>query len=443
MTDFDSSTTSNTFNTLDVGDWTPPTPPSSKIPERQSNATKLKLDIPRLIRALEATDSDDYTKWTNYGLALKYEGIKTGHENFFFGLWEWWSKQSSKSEGCDLEGTWQSFDPKGDITIGSILYREPKEGIDFQSLDDFMESDHEVTYLAKGVLVEGQPCIVGAPPKSFKTTLLLYLALCLAAGAEFLGRECKKCSVAFVSGESGLAAIQKAIRRQTASMELKPDRFFLTDTLPRFDQPLDDWEVALRKLDVDVLIVDPLYLCMDGSDAGNLFKMGHQLKNVADLAKQLGITLLLIHHFNKSASRENRPPQLSDLTQAGFSEFTRQWLLLSHRESYEPGHAKLYLNVGGSAGHSDLLHLDIQEDPWSVKAVSQAQLKREQDEQDFNDAVDIIRATVKEPMSKSAIKSVCKFTKTKWSKLFPRLIKDVILIETDTKSKGHPTYVAR
>lgn len=439
------------LNTLTVNDFNPrpavpvskPVPPKTAQEAFGKNSQNVTHQHNRLMAALATTESHDYDIWVKFGHALKHEAEKTGQDELFFGLWAWWSKRSHKFQDCDLDAKWVSFKPDGRITVGSILHREPKEGIKFQSLDEFLQTNHEVEYLVEGILAKGQPCIVGAPPKSFKTTLTLYLSLCLAAGAEFLGHKCKKSSVAFVSGESGLAAIQKAIRRQLASMDLKPERFFVTDKLPRFDQPLDAWEEALSELDVDVLVVDPLYLTMDGSNAGNLFEMGHQLKNVADLASRLGITLILIHHFNKAASRDNRPPQLSDLTQAGFSEFTRQWLLLSHREGYEPGAAKLYLNVGGSAGHSDLLHLDIKEDPWCVEANSQAQIVRQKEEEDFKSVVDIICSKIHEPMTKTAMRKACDFTRTQWDKFFPRLLKDEILVVTAKKSKGHPKYAVR
>jgi alkylated DNA nucleotide flippase Atl1 len=55
--------------------------------------------------------------------------------------------------------------------------------------------------------------------------------------------------------------------------------------------------------------------------------------------------------------------QLADLTGAGFGPVVRQWALISYLEPYDPitGRCKIWLNVGGSAGHGGLHVVDIDE----------------------------------------------------------------------------------
>ena len=59
------------------------------------------------------------------------------------------------------------------------------------------------------------------------------------------------------------------------------------------------------------------------------------------------------------------PADLDDLTGSGYSEFFRQWLLLSRREEYIQGSGshRMWMHIGGSAGHSSLTALDIEEGP--------------------------------------------------------------------------------
>ena len=70
---------------------------------------------------------------------------------------------------------------------------------------------------------------------------------------------------------------------------------------------------------------------------------------------------------------------------SGFAEFSRQWLLIGRREMYEPGSGehKLWLSVGGSAGHSALWAVDIDEGPsgtprhWKVELSTPTEAREE------------------------------------------------------------------
>ncbi len=73
----------------------------------------------------------------------------------------------------------------------------------------------ELVYWISGVLVAGQPCIVAGGKKSLKTSLLLDMAISLAAGVLFLGKFTveRRARVLFMSGESGLPTIKETAQR--------------------------------------------------------------------------------------------------------------------------------------------------------------------------------------------------------------------------------------
>lgn len=269
--------------------------------------------------------------------------------------------------------------------FGRDTYGEPRyRGIDAQEL---ASSRYDLTYIVPGVLVEGQPAFLGGPKKSLKTSLAMDLALSVATGGCWLGkfRVDQPRPVVFLSGESGLATLQETALRICRAMGVELSGvagFTLCTTLPSLHDACDlaDCERFLGDIGAEVAIFDPLYLMLTGDDAGNLFKQGALLRNVAELCQSLGVTPVLCHHSKSTIADPFAPAELDHLAWSGCAEFARQWLLVSRREQYEPGTGdhRLWLTAGGSAGHSGLWAVDVaegrQSDPrgrrWEVRVES-------------------------------------------------------------------------
>jgi hypothetical protein len=126
---------------------------------------------------------------------------------------------------------------------------------------------------------------------------------------------------------------------------------------------------------------------MPSADAGNIMAQGERLGAVGDVCKKHGVGLILCHHCRKRAktrsSADYEPPELDDISWAGFAEYARQWMLIGRREEYEPGTGqhKLWLSIGGSAGHGALWGLDVDEGPagstrtWKVDLIAPTQAR--------------------------------------------------------------------
>ena len=230
--------------------------------------------------------------------------------------------------------------------------------------------NYELEYLIDNTLVAGQPCIVAGGKKCLKTSLVLDMGISLAKGGFFLGKlkVTGECRVAVMTGESGMATIQETCRRICAAAGYKLgdiDNLIFSEDLPRFGDP--QHEDALRRFieedEVEVIVVDPAYLCLPGADAGNLFMQGDLLRGMSKVCSECGCTMILCHHTRKTKIDPYAPPELEDIAWAGFQEFARQWLLVGRREQYEPGTGehRLWFSVGGSAGHTSFWALDIDE----------------------------------------------------------------------------------
>jgi len=248
---------------------------------------------------------------------------------------------------------------------------EPSERFAAISAAELDGGNFSLAWLIDWLLVEGQPCILAGPKKTLKTSLLLALMLALATGNEFLGKFAirKARRVLFCSGESGMATLQETARRIARAMEWElrdVPNFAITADLPRLDS-LDDlaeFESFLERQEAEVVGIDPAYLCMGADNSGNLFAQGAVLLGISQLCQRLGITLILCHHTKRNTGRDAFDvPELEDIAWAGFQEFARQWLLVGRRERYEPGSGvhRLWLSVGGSAGHGGLYAVNIEE----------------------------------------------------------------------------------
>jgi replicative DNA helicase len=241
---------------------------------------------------------------------------------------------------------------------------------------EFATKNYRRHWLVENILVAGQPCVVGGPSKSMKTSLVIDLAISLGSGTPFLGKfdvpEAR--TVAVYSGESGVATIQETAIRiaKGRGLDLESDcQIHWAVRLPRLSDPADLKELKeiLRSAEVEVVVIDPLYLCLlaggGTASASNLFEIGPVLADVSETCMRAGATPVLVHHSTKTAAsgKKGTATTLNDLAFAGIGEFARQWLLVNRRAPYRPGSGvhDLVLSVGGSAGHSAQWRMDIDE----------------------------------------------------------------------------------
>jgi hypothetical protein len=319
---------------------------------------------------------------------------------------------------------------------------------------------YDLEYLIDGALVAGQPCILAGGKKSLKTSIMIDLGISLAVGGWFLGklRVNRSCRVGIMTGESGLATIQETARRIAAAAGYslpEIDGLVFSEELPQFGNQAH--EEALREFittdRLEVLAVDPAYMCLPDVDHANLFQVGERLRGVSKVCQETGALLLLAHHTRKGGKADPfSPPELEDIAWSGFQEFCRQWLLVARRELYQPGTGehRLWLSVGGSAGHSDLWALDISEGTratpggrfWTVNAMrpddarqaitdrKEATKLAERDERLQRDKQTVCNAMVKFPTgeSKTVIRDSSGLNTSRFGPAFSALLADGVAV---------------
>ncbi len=273
---------------------------------------------------------------------------------------------------------------------------------------EFSATSYRRHFLVRRVLAEGQCCMIGGPKKALKTSIVCDLALSLGTGTPFLSQPDFSVPdivpTAVLSGESGGFTLQETARRIALARGrlLTSAQVFWGFELPKLARQdhLDALAKMIRDNGVKVCFVDPAYLCLMGGPseanlASNVFAMGSLLSGLSDVGRDTESTIVLVHHTRKQdRTKPFEVPELDDLAFAGFGEWARQWLLLNRRERYdgESGEHRLWLNVGGSAGHSGTWALDIREGTvtddrsertWAVSVIKAADvIERNQQERE-------------------------------------------------------------
>lgn len=268
----------------------------------------------------------------------------------------------------------------------------PKQILQLMTSAEFARAKYQHGWLVKNLLVEGQPAVIGGPSKSLKTSIAIDLAISLASGTPVLGHFDVPTirRVGVISGESGPATIRETANRICRGRNLELEelkKIWWGHESPKLSdaKTLDALDAALRRHKLDVVIIDPLYLCLlagGSANPANIYDMGPLLLSIADRCLEAGSTPILVHHTKKSA-KDTRPAELNDLAFAGISEFARQWIMLSSRapfDSEEHIHV-LNLNAGGSAwgGTRKIVEIDegsIGEDfegrTWRTRVMAEA-----------------------------------------------------------------------
>lgn len=242
------------------------------------------------------------------------------------------------------------------------------------ALSRLLSSDIEDKYLIDGMIVEQQPMVIAGPSKAMKTTLATAIALCIASGKDLLHFKTNdRRRVHFCSAESGKATTKKTIcaLAQMLDIELHElDGWITFDWwVPKSSnlEMMAYFSHCVRSCGATVSIIDPLYQTLDDQQA-SVIANGQQLASLGQQILKTGALPIMLDHTKRSSenTKNYQPLQLEDVSGAGKAEFFRQWVLLGRRERFEPGsdgthQHKLWLTLGGSAGHASQWALDITE----------------------------------------------------------------------------------
>jgi hypothetical protein len=328
----------------------------------------------------------------------------------------------------------------------------------------FDGTEYRHDWLINDVMVTGEPLVLAGPSKTMKTGVVVEAAVSLASGRSFLDLSAipRPRSVFVLSAESGAASLQARMRQVCKAKGLNPGELPI-QWFTRV-QKLDtiagcrNLESALRHFGSEVVMLDPSYLLIGGEAtadlAGNLYKMGPLLAAVGDACLAAGASPIVVAHSNARVE-VGKPMELAHIAYSGFQQWARQWWLLSRRTDYQDdGRHELFFRFGGSAGHTGLVNVDIEEGifdragggrRWEVQAQHATDARRAQKEerqaeelrQVHGHADKVLGAMVKilaagnTVATRNAIKAITGLKPTEVSAGVTKLVGDGFVVETD------------
>lgn len=280
---------------------------------------------------LDPDDFAEYSNWLNLMMACHHATAGEGLDEFT----EWSICGAGYADAAEeIAYKWGglTFDDRG-VTV-KYLYRQlhdrgllvhdrpdPEDDFDpvpperngrwrFLCLEE-LESLPPPAWLVPGLFVEGSIAAIYGAPESGKSFLAVDVAMSIATGIQWHGREVSAGAVLYVAAE-GAPGIGKRVRawradRGVTSSEvpfvLMRDPLNLTT-----EEEARDFALAVSSElgPLRMIVVDTLNQTAAGADENSAQDMGRYIAGMKQLRDATGATVVVVHHSGKDASKGMR-----------------------------------------------------------------------------------------------------------------------------------------
>ncbi len=354
--------------------------------------------------------------------------------------------------------------------------RPEKRRFRHYSMAELDALDLKEDYLLRHALVTGTPGVIGGREKTLKTLIALDCGISVATFTPWLGHfePVRSTSVVYFVGEGGLTVVRDYARRVAAAkgFALKDVRqFYICDEVPTLNSDRDIQAAidTMTDTEAELVFFDPLYLMLTGdAKASNVYAMGALFARMLRACLTVGVTPILLHHFQKSWP-VGEAPQISALSQAGISEFVGQWLLANRLREYDeeqPGKHDLIIRLGSRVGFSSGWAVHVEEGRvddesgryWQPTVTVPSEARRQAAEQrkeveadreeralkDARKAIVKVMAKLRKPHDRASIADRTCIKRQRFNAAWASLVDDGGVVEAGSVTKGnrqsYPTY---
>ena len=194
-----------------------------------------------------------------------------------------------------------------DIAVAFKIESAPLPGIQF--LRDFAAAvPPPPAQIIEGILHQGCKMILGGTSKSNKSWCLLDLAISVASGQPWWGRQCTKMPVVYINFELHDWALGQRINAicagrpecqgigdSLAVWNLRGKNADLTTLRPKLEEQLERHQFGL-------IILDPAYKVLGDRDENANGEIASLMNELEAMAQASGASIVVAHHFAKGDS---------------------------------------------------------------------------------------------------------------------------------------------
>ncbi|MCK5107334.1 MAG: AAA family ATPase [Nanoarchaeota archaeon] len=185
-----------------------------------------------------------------------------------------------------------------------------KDGeLDILNYNNIKNMEHvPINWTIKNLVPESGITYIGAPPKSYKTFIALLMGISVALGKDFLNYEefpTKRKNVLYLDEENSISRLRSKIKQlengTSESLDIS-NMYFISMKRIKFNQGwLEKLKIIIEKYSISFIIFDSLIRFMEGDEDRST-----DVRKILDWLKELtlekNISIMLLHHFNKSAN---------------------------------------------------------------------------------------------------------------------------------------------
>lgn len=160
------------------------------------------------------------------------------------------------------------------------------------------------SYVVEGIIAEKSVNIAVGDSGIGKSPLAYQMGLCVASGVEFLGRAVKRGRVLYADLENGtdqFTDIALALARHLKLAEIPPDFHMLSEREDCFNLG-----AIIGEIRPTLVIIDSLRAYKPDAEEKNRLAT-HLLNELKTLAKEFGVSFLLLHHIRKTIDQDHAP----------------------------------------------------------------------------------------------------------------------------------------